>query len=203
MSSFSSGVDAVVLRLAARQEFEAFERKVGRGVAMPMRKVRPSKRGAGRVCKMISDLDAVRAVCLLGLSMSEVLRKYEWTELTQQRRAASGPAGCSGPHAGLRRIGRIDRKKIELHFHKGGGGSKVRKVFNPRPVLPLRHYSAAVNKYLRSNGLLPEGVTIGGARHSWEGGMKRAGYEMDDRGELMAHSRKARRGREVYGDGMG
>jgi len=70
-------------------------------------------------------------------------------------------------------------------------------------VLPLRNYSAAVNKYLRSNGLLPEGVTIGGARHSWEGGMKRAGYEMDNRGELMGHSRKARRGREVYGDGMG
>jgi hypothetical protein len=28
---------------------------------------------------MISDLDAVRAVCLLDLSMSEVLRKYDWT----------------------------------------------------------------------------------------------------------------------------
>ena len=33
--------------------------------------------------------------------------------------------------------------------------------------------------------------------------MKRAGYEMDDRGELMGHSLKARRGREVYGDEMG
>ncbi len=62
-------------------------------------------------------------------------------------------------------------------------------------------YSALVNKYLRNNGLLPEGVTIGGTRHSWEGRMKRAGYEMDDRGELMGHSLKARRGREVYGDG--
>ncbi|AML51692.1 hypothetical protein [Falsihalocynthiibacter arcticus] len=65
------------------------------------------------------------------------------------------------------------------------------------------NYSAAVNKYLRSNSLLPEGVTIGGTRHSWEGRMKRAGYEMDDRGELMGHSLKARRGREVYGDEMG
>jgi hypothetical protein len=72
-------LDAVDLRLAARQEFEALERKIGRGVALSMRKVRPSKRGDGRVCKMISDLDAVRAVCLLGLSMSEVLRKYDWT----------------------------------------------------------------------------------------------------------------------------
>ncbi|SDX44381.1 DUF6538 domain-containing protein [Celeribacter indicus] len=63
-------------------------------------------------------------------------------------------------------------------------------------------YSASVNKYLRNNGLLPEGVTIGGTRHSWEGRMKRAGYEMDDRGELMGHSLRSRRGREVYGDGM-
>ncbi|MBU2868964.1 hypothetical protein [Pacificibacter marinus] len=79
VSGGGDGTDAVVLRLAARQEFEALERKVGRGVAMPMRKVRPSKRGAGGVSKMITDLDAVRAVCLLGLSLSEILRKYGWT----------------------------------------------------------------------------------------------------------------------------
>lgn len=63
-------------------------------------------------------------------------------------------------------------------------------------------YSAAVNKYLKKNGLLPDGVTIGGIRHSWESRMKRAGYPLDDRGELMGHSLKARRGREVYGDAM-
>ncbi len=32
--------------------------------------------------------------------------------------------------------------------------------------------------------------------------MKRAGYQMDDRGELMGHSLKASRGRETYGDSM-
>lgn len=63
-------------------------------------------------------------------------------------------------------------------------------------------YSAAVNKYLRANALLPAGVTIGGIRHSWESRMKRAGYDTDDRGELMGHSLKGRRGREVYGDAM-
>ncbi|RGP35102.1 hypothetical protein [Pseudotabrizicola alkalilacus] len=63
-------------------------------------------------------------------------------------------------------------------------------------------YSAAVNKYLRENSLMPEGITIGGTRHSWESRMKRAGYQMDDRGELMGHSLKQSRGREVYGDGM-
>ncbi|QCO55011.1 integrase [Pseudorhodobacter turbinis] len=63
-------------------------------------------------------------------------------------------------------------------------------------------YSAAVNKYMRKHELLPQGVTIGGTRHSWESRMKRAGYQTDDRGELMGHSLKGRRGRETYGDGM-
>ncbi|MCV2894516.1 hypothetical protein [Lentibacter sp. XHP0401] len=63
-------------------------------------------------------------------------------------------------------------------------------------------YSAAVNKYLRKHELLPEGVTIGGTRHSWESRMKKAGYQTDDRGELMGHSLKGRRGRETYGDSL-
>lgn len=63
-------------------------------------------------------------------------------------------------------------------------------------------YSNLVNKYLRHRGLLPDGVTIGGLRHSWESRMKKAGYETDDRGELMGHSLRTRRGREVYGDLM-
>jgi len=63
-------------------------------------------------------------------------------------------------------------------------------------------YSASVNKYMRENDLLPDGVTIGGTRHSWESRMKRAGYHTDDRGELMGHSRKGTRGRESYGDSM-
>ncbi|MDO6617169.1 hypothetical protein [Pacificibacter marinus] len=80
VSGGGGGLDAVDLRLAARQEFEALERRVGRGVAMALRKVRPSKRGDGRACKMISDLDVVRMVCLHGLSLSEVLGKYDWSK---------------------------------------------------------------------------------------------------------------------------
>lgn len=63
-------------------------------------------------------------------------------------------------------------------------------------------YSSAINKYLRKHELLPKGVTVGGTRHSWESRMKRAGYQTDDRGELMGHSLKGRRGRETYGDGL-
>ncbi|MCZ8080295.1 MAG: tyrosine-type recombinase/integrase [Rhodobacteraceae bacterium] len=61
-------------------------------------------------------------------------------------------------------------------------------------------FSATVNKFLRENGLLPDGLTVGGLRHSWESRLKRAGYDNEDRAEMMGHSMKVERGREVYGD---
>ncbi|MBS1302141.1 hypothetical protein GZH79_07275, partial [Loktanella sp. SALINAS62] len=65
-----------------------------------------------------------------------------------------------------------------------------------------RSYSDGVNKFLRENELLPDGVTIGGVRHTWESRLKAAHVPMDDRGEIMGHSVKEVRGREVYGDEM-
>ena len=61
-------------------------------------------------------------------------------------------------------------------------------------------YSAAANKALRK--ILPDGVTIGGLRHSFETRLKNAGVDSDDRAELMGHSVKRARGREWYGDSM-
>lgn len=63
-------------------------------------------------------------------------------------------------------------------------------------------FSAAANKQLKALGLLPDGVTIGGLRHSFESRLKTAGIDTDDRGELMGHSVKRIRGREHYGDAM-
>jgi integrase len=63
-------------------------------------------------------------------------------------------------------------------------------------------FSAAANAYLKENGLLPDGVTIGGLRHSFESRLKAAGVDTDDRGELMGHSVKRIRGREHYGDSL-
>ncbi|WP_422071516.1 DUF6538 domain-containing protein [Tranquillimonas rosea] len=66
-----------------------------------------------------------------------------------------------------------------------------------------RSYSAAVNSYMRENGLLPSPQhTVGGTRHTWEGRMKRARIESDDRGELMGHRIASIRGRAHYGDDM-
>jgi len=61
-------------------------------------------------------------------------------------------------------------------------------------------YSAAANKSLRR--YLPDGVTIGGLRHSFESRLKAAKVDSDDRAELMGHSVRRARGREWYGDEM-
>ena len=64
-------------------------------------------------------------------------------------------------------------------------------------------YSAAMNKFLRSNGLLPTAQhTIGGVRHTWESRILEATKRMDLSGEMMGHSVKVIRGRPVYGDAM-
>jgi hypothetical protein len=65
------------------------------------------------------------------------------------------------------------------------------------------NYSGTMNKYLRSNGLLPSDQhTIGGVRHTWESRILGATKRMDVSGEMMGHSVKAIRGRPVYGDAM-
>ena len=63
-------------------------------------------------------------------------------------------------------------------------------------------YSAAANKVLHEKGLLPAEVTIGGLRHSFETRMRNAGFSNEVRAEMMGHSVKKAREREVYGDEM-
>lgn len=64
-------------------------------------------------------------------------------------------------------------------------------------------YSANINGRLRSRKLLPSpDHTIGGVRHTWESRLKKAGISQEDRGEMMGHSVRAIRDREVYGDEM-
>lgn len=63
-------------------------------------------------------------------------------------------------------------------------------------------YSAAANKVLHAHKILPENITIGGLRHSFETRMDDAKYPNDVRAALMGHSVKNARGREVYGDEM-
>lgn len=61
-------------------------------------------------------------------------------------------------------------------------------------------FSAAANKILREKEILPEGVTIGGLRHSFDKRMDNANVKNEHVAQLMGHSRKKIRGREVYGN---
>lgn len=63
-------------------------------------------------------------------------------------------------------------------------------------------FSAAANAFLHENKILPDDITVGGSRHSFESRMKAAGFDNEDRGYMMGHSIKRIRGREVYGDDM-
>ncbi len=63
------------------------------------------------------------------------------------------------------------------------------------------NYSNAINKYLRERGLFPgKGLTIRALRHTFETRLRRAGVENEERAQLMGHSLRQLRGREVYGD---
>ncbi|MBW6419351.1 DUF6538 domain-containing protein [Celeribacter sp. PS-C1] len=63
-------------------------------------------------------------------------------------------------------------------------------------------YSAAANKVLHENNILPENVTIGGLRHAFETRMGNIDLPNDKCAEMMGHSVKKARGREQYGDDM-
>lgn len=63
-------------------------------------------------------------------------------------------------------------------------------------------FSAEANDALRELGLLPDDVTVGGMRHTFETRLRNADVRDDHIAELMGHSVKKARGREVYGDNM-
>lgn len=61
------------------------ERRIGNGVAMAVRRVRPSARG-GSKAGIISDRQLVDAVCLGQMGLNDVLRRYGWAVKGDHRR---------------------------------------------------------------------------------------------------------------------
>ncbi len=59
------------------RQVSAWRARIGGGTALALRRVRPSARGAG--ARPISDRAAVDAMCLGGLTLSEVLRAHGWS----------------------------------------------------------------------------------------------------------------------------
>ncbi len=71
--------------LAEGDELRRLWRAIGPGVAMALRRLRPSARGS-RIS--IKDRALVDAVCLAGRSISEVLRAHGWADKGEYRAAA-------------------------------------------------------------------------------------------------------------------
>lgn len=63
-------------RLRDRKRLEVLERRIGSGVSMQVRRIRPSQRGIQR--RNISDRDLVDAFCIRQQCMTDVLRAHGW-----------------------------------------------------------------------------------------------------------------------------
>lgn len=77
-------------RLALHRRVAAMQARIGSGVAMQVRRVRPSARGGDGMARAnIPDRHLVDLVCLQGLTLSEVLARYGWSVKGDTIRAAS------------------------------------------------------------------------------------------------------------------
>lgn len=83
------GRDWMDRRLELSAELEGMRKRIGAGIAMSVRRVRPSARGA-RPARIITDLALVDAICLKGRSLAEVMIFHGWSVKGQHREALSG-----------------------------------------------------------------------------------------------------------------
>lgn len=76
-------------RLDLVRRLDRLRRRIGPGTAMEVRRIRPSRRGEGTARLGIPDLQLVDAVCLDDLTVSEVLKKYGWSDRGANIKAAT------------------------------------------------------------------------------------------------------------------
>ncbi|WP_411838587.1 hypothetical protein [Paracoccus sp. ME4] len=87
------GRDWMDRRLEVSAEVDRLRRRIGTGVAMAVRRVRPSDRG-GPAARQITDMALVDAVCLKGKGLAQVLVFHGWSVKGVHRDALS--AALSG-----------------------------------------------------------------------------------------------------------
>lgn len=79
-------------RLEIAGELDMLQRRVGRGVALKIRRIRPSLRAireAGEDPRgLFSDLDIVQRVCVDDWSVADVLRHFRWQDNSRNKKAA-------------------------------------------------------------------------------------------------------------------
>ncbi len=69
--------DVMDVRLAERCELVELRNRIGTGVAMKVRRVRPSVRGV--VNRLIHDISLIDCVCLRDMTLTEALRSFGWS----------------------------------------------------------------------------------------------------------------------------
>jgi hypothetical protein len=82
----SDGGDWMDQRLAISRELEGMRRRIGNGVALAVRRIRPSDRGP-RARGSILDRVLVDMVCLQGRSLPDVLKGHGWQEDGRNKKA--------------------------------------------------------------------------------------------------------------------
>lgn len=83
-SSGGSGGGFADAYLAEGREIAAIRRRIGDGVAMAVRRMRPSERGSRAT---ITDRRVVDLVCLGGMDLTAVLRAHGWAQKGETRKA--------------------------------------------------------------------------------------------------------------------
>ncbi|KAB6714318.1 hypothetical protein [Roseobacter sp. TSBP12] len=78
-------LDVLDLRLEQANRLERMRARIGRGVAVSVKRARASS-GADRRYRIITDRMVVDSVCLDGLTVSGVLSKYHWEPNDKARR---------------------------------------------------------------------------------------------------------------------
>lgn len=80
-------MDAV---LRDRERIDLIRKRIGPGVAMEVRRVRPSDRADGKVRQSISDRSLVDLVCIEDMSLDDVLDAFGWAIKGSHRSALRG-----------------------------------------------------------------------------------------------------------------
>ncbi len=82
------GRDWMDRRLELSHEVDGIRRRIGQGIAMSVRRVRPSDRGSPEAMP-IPDLALVDAICLKGRGIKDVLRAHRWSDRGGNKKALS------------------------------------------------------------------------------------------------------------------
>ncbi|MTH76327.1 hypothetical protein [Paracoccus aestuariivivens] len=88
----SSGGEFMDAFIAEGDAIAWMRRRIGNGVAMPVRRVRPSARGGERA-RIIYDRVLVDAICMEGRSFREVLELHGWKASGQNAKAVTSALG--------------------------------------------------------------------------------------------------------------